>query len=107
MNNISDIDIKNKQVLIRVDYNVPIEEGIVKNNFRITQSIKTIEYCLEQGSSIVLMSHLGRPKNNFRDDSLSLQPIATELANLLDMKIKFSNSCISTVIVFFQKIDQF
>ena len=54
MKTISDIDINNQRVLIRVDFNVPIEQGLVKNNFRIVQSIKTIEYCLEEGCSIVV-----------------------------------------------------
>ena len=95
MNNILDINIQSKKVLIRVDYNVPIKRGIVENNFRIIQSIKTIKYCLNQGASIILMSHLGRPLNNSKDDLLSLRPIARELSNLLDVDVKFSNSCIS------------
>jgi len=95
MNNISDIDIKNKKVLIRVDYNVPIESGIIKNNFRITQSIKTIKYCLGQGAAVILMSHLGRPKNNSIDERLSLRPVADELSKILNVEIKFSNCCIS------------
>ncbi len=94
MNNILDIDIQNKKVLIRVDYNVPIEDGIVKNNFRIQQSLKTINYCLEQGSSVVLMSHMGRPDNSSRDESLSLRPVADELSKLLNKDIKFSSCCI-------------
>ena len=94
MNNILDINIQNKRVLIRVDYNVPIEDGIIANNFRIMQSIKTIEYCLNQGASVILMSHLGRPKNN--DKSLSLRPIAKELSKILDKDIKFSDCCISS-----------
>ena len=95
MKNIHNIDITNKKVLIRMDYNVPIEKGIVRNNFRIVQSIETIEYCLNKGASVVLMSHLGRPENNFKDEALSLRPVAVELSNLLDMNIKFSDSCIS------------
>ena len=94
MNNILDIDIQNKKVLIRVDYNVPIENGIVKNNFRILQSLNTINYCLDQGSSVVLMSHMGRPDNNSRDESLSLRPVADELSKLLNKDIKFSNCCV-------------
>ena len=95
MNSILDINIQNKKVLIRVDYNVPIQNSAVKNNFRIKQSIKTIKYCIDQGASIVLMSHLGRPKNNTTDDSLSLKPVAKELSRLLSLDIKFSESCIS------------
>ena len=95
MNNILDIDIRNKKVLIRMDYNVPIEEGVIKNNFRIIQSMKTIRYCLDQGSSIIIMSHLGRPLNSAIDASLSLRPIAEELSSLLDKDVKFSDCCIS------------
>ena len=84
-NNILDINIQNKRVLIRVDYNVPIEDGIVVNNFRILQSLETIKHCLGQGASVVLMSHLGRPVNNDREDSLSLKPIAKELSKLLNL----------------------
>jgi len=96
MKNIHDVDIKNKKVLIRVDYNIPLEKGVIKNNFRIIQSIETITYCLKEGASIILMSHLGRPKNNSKDESLSLRPVAAELSNLLNMNIKFSDSCISS-----------
>ena len=95
MKTISDININNKRVLIRVDFNVSIREGLVKNNFRIVQSLKTITYCLERGCSVVLMSHLGRPKDNSWDESLSLSPVAKELSKLLDMEVKFSDSCIS------------
>ena len=68
MKTITDINIKNQKVLIRVDFNVPIEEGVIQNNFRIIQSLDTIKYCLDHGASIILMSHLGRPKNNSIDD---------------------------------------
>ena len=95
MNSILDIDIRNKRVLIRVDFNVPIEDGFVKNNFRILQSLKTIHYCINQGSAVILMSHLGRPKNNRIDKSLSLMPVANELSSLLNKEVKFSDSCIS------------
>ena len=95
MNNILDIKIQNKKVLIRVDYNVPVENGTIKNNFRIVQSLDTIKYCLDQGCSVVLMSHLGRPENNSKDKSLSLQPVAYELSELLNKDVKFSKCCIS------------
>ena len=57
-----DIDIDNKSVLIRLDYNVPIQGNKIINSFRIDSSIKTIQYCLDRGCKIILMSHLGRPK---------------------------------------------
>ena len=62
MKYLDNINIKNKRVLIRVDYNVPIEKSIIKNTFRLDASKNTINYCISQNCSIVLMSHLGRPK---------------------------------------------
>ena len=90
---IKDISLQDKRVLLRVDYNVPIQDGQVIDNYRIKKSLPTIKYCLEKGSSIVLMSHLGRPLH--KDSSLSLLPVCDELESLLDMNITFSNDCIS------------
>ena len=59
---VRDIDLKGKRVLMRVDYNVPMDKGKVMSDYRIVQSIPTILYLLEQGCSIVLISHLGRPE---------------------------------------------
>ena len=61
MKNITDINLESKRVLIRVDFNIPIENGIIQSDFRIRAVKETIEYCLENNCSIVLMSHLGRP----------------------------------------------
>ena len=95
MNTILDISIQNhKKALIRVDFNVPIVDGVIKNNFRILQSLDTIKYCIENGLAVILMSHLGRPKNSKRDESLSLRPVANELSKLLNKDVKFSNCCI-------------
>ena len=90
---LSNVSLADKKVLIRVDYNVPMENGIIIDNYRIKKSLPTIQYCLDQGASIVLMSHLGRPKS--RDLSYSLLPICDELGKLLNKDILFSNSCIS------------
>ena len=97
---ISTIDFKSsnttsgKTVLIRVDYNVPVENELVTDDYRILKSIPTIEYCLDQGAKVVLMSHMGRPKGKI-DDKLSLIPAGEKLAELLEMPIKFSEDCIS------------
>ena len=97
---ISTIDFKSsnttsgKTVLIRVDYNVPVENELVVDDYRIIKSIPTIEYCLDQGAKVVLMSHMGRPKGKI-DDKLSLIPAGEKLAELLEMPIKFSEDCIS------------
>ena len=91
---ISSFDIKNKRILIRVDMNVPLENGIVEDNFRIKASLPTIKYCIKNGAKIILMSHLGRP-NGVVNDKMSLMPVGEILADLLEMPIKFSHDCIS------------
>jgi 3-phosphoglycerate kinase len=101
MNKITDIDIKNKKVLIRVDFNVPIENSEIKNYFRINSSLETIKYCLSQNSSIILMSHLGRPNGN--DKKLSLAPIVQYLEQKLDTLIHFSDNCVSSKAIEFSK----
>ena len=88
-------DIKGKNVLIRADLNVPMSGETITNNFRIKSSLPTIKRCIEAGASVVLMSHLGRPKGK-EEQSLSLIPVGEELAGLLEMPIKFSANCIST-----------
>ena len=94
MKDIKKINLKNKRAIIRVDFNVPLKNGIILDDFRIKESLKTIKYCLEEGASIVLISHLGRPKGK-NIQSLSLDPIAFLLEDLLDVDIMFSNDCIS------------
>jgi len=97
---ISSIDFKSsnttsgKTVLIRVDYNVPVENELVTDDYRILKSIPTIKYCIEKGAKVVLMSHMGRPKGK-ADSKLSLIPAGEKLAELLEMPIKFSDDCIS------------
>ena len=97
---ISTIDFKSsnttsgKTVLIRVDYNVPVENELVTDDYRILKSIPTIKYCLDQGAKVVLMSHMGRPKGKV-DSKYSLIPAGEKLAELLEMPIKFSEDCIS------------
>jgi len=91
---INNFDLKNKRVLIRVDFNVPLSNGQVTDDFRIRMVLPTINRCLESGASVVLMSHLGRPKGQVNPD-LSLIPVGEKLAELLEMPIKFSDDCIS------------
>jgi len=87
-------DLKNKRVLLRVDYNVPLENNRVIDDFRIKQTLPTIKYCLDAGAKIIIMSHLGRPNGKY-DPNLSLMPIGESLADCLEMPIKFSDDCIS------------
>ena len=91
---IEELDINNKRVLIRVDYNIPIENGEIQNDFRIKKSLQTIKYCLDRNCSIVLISHLGRPNGSYRED-LSLEPISWYLEDALDCEIKFCDDCVS------------
>ena len=91
---LNSFDLKDKRILIRVDYNVPIEDGVVKDAYRIQCSIPTIKECLESGASVVLMSHLGRPKGETNED-YSLISVGEVLSDFLEIPIKFSNDCIS------------
>ena len=91
---LNSFDLKNKRVLIRVDYNVPIEDGVVKDAYKIQCSIPTIKECLESGASVVLMSHLGRPKGKTNKD-YSLISVGEVLSDFLEIPIKFSDDCIS------------
>lgn len=90
---IKDIDLAGKRVLMRADYNVPVEKGEITDDYRIRQSLPTIRYILEQGASLVIISHLGRPTNPF-DKSASLKPVAKRLGELLDKKVAFATDCI-------------
>jgi 3-phosphoglycerate kinase len=90
---IKDLDLKNKKALLRVDFNVPIENGIITDDSRIRASIPSIQYILEQGGSVILMSHLGRPNGEI-DPSLSLRPCAQHLSKLLSLPVKMApDSC--------------
>ena len=87
-------DLKNKRVLIRVDFNVPIENDRVMDDFRIRAALPTIQFSLKAGAKVILMSHLGRPKGQPNPEK-SLIPVGESLADLLEMPIKFSDDCVS------------
>ena len=89
MKTLKDIDISNKRILIRVDFNVPIELEEVKDTFRLEASAATINYCLSQNASVILMSHLGRPIKN--DPKLSLYPIIDYLEDKFNVFVKSLN----------------
>jgi 3-phosphoglycerate kinase len=91
---IKDIDLRNKKVLVRVDYNVPLgENGEVEDDTRIRESLPTIKYLLEQNSAIVLMSHLGRPKGK-PDPKYSLKPVAKRLQELLGRQVLMADGIV-------------
>jgi phosphoglycerate kinase len=87
-------DLKGKKILIRVDFNTPLSNLKVSDNFRIRSTLPTIKTCIDGGAALTLMSHAGRP-NGKHDKKLSLMPMGEELASLLQMPIKFSNDCVS------------
>jgi phosphoglycerate kinase len=90
---IKDLDVRGKRVFIRVDFNVPIKDGRITDDTRISSSLPTIRYALEQGATVVLASHLGRPKGK-RDPKYSLRPAADRLSQLLDRPVTFAEDCI-------------
>ena len=83
-----DIDVAGKKVLVRVDFNVPMDGDLITDTTRIEASLPTINYLLENGASVVLMSHLGRPKGEYKDE-FSLAPVAKKLSELLKKDVKF------------------
>ena len=87
------LDVKGKKVLLRCDLNVPIKEGIIKDDGRIRASLPTIKYLLDQGAAVIITAHLGRPKGE-RKPELSLAPVAVRLGELLGFPVKFSSEII-------------
>ena len=94
---IQDVDVAGKKVLVRVDYNVPQDkEGNITDDTRIRATLPTIHKLLQKGASVILMSHLGRPKGEV-NLAYTLQPIADRLASLLDKPVKFAEDCVGEV----------
>ncbi len=89
---VTDLDVKGKKVIVRVDFNVPIKEGKITDDTRITAALPTINYLLDHGASVILMSHLGRPKTK-EDLQYSLKPVAEHLATLISAPVKFAADC--------------
>ena len=86
---IKDYDLKGKKVIIRCDYNVPIENGVIKDDSRIKASLKTIRYARKNGAKIILLSHLGRIKTEEDKQKYTLKPVADRLSKLLRKKVTF------------------
>ena len=88
-----DVDLKGKRVVMRVDFNVPIKEGVIKDDTRIKGALASIKYVLENGGSLVLMSHLGRPAEKGYEADFSLKPVAEYLSKMLGKPVVFAADC--------------
>ncbi|MBR7139631.1 MAG: phosphoglycerate kinase [Lentisphaeria bacterium] len=88
-----DVDLKGKKVVMRVDFNVPIKEGVIKDDTRVQGALPSIKYVLEQGGSLVLMSHLGRPDEKGITADTTLKPVAAYLEKLLGKTVVFVDDC--------------
>ena len=86
---VKDVELKGKKVLVRVDFNVPVKDGVITNDNRITAALPTIKYILEQGGRAILFSHLGRVKEEADKEGKSLAPVAADLATKLGQDVKF------------------
>ena len=90
---IEDLDVRGKRVIVRTDYNVPVKDGKVEDDKRIVASLPTVNYLLEKGAAVILMSHLGRPEGKVKPE-FSLKPVADKLQELIKRPVKFLNDCV-------------
>jgi phosphoglycerate kinase len=93
MRSIADLDVTGKRVFIRVDFNVPIKDGTITDDTRIRAALPTITYALQHGATVILASHLGRPKGKPKPE-YSLKPVAVHLASLLGRPVAFAVDCV-------------
>src|ERR1700686_1246464 len=94
-NTLDHADVKGKRVLVRVDLNVPVENGVVSDATRIERTAPSITELADKGAKVILLSHFGRPKG--RNAAESLKPVAAELAHTLKRPIKFVDDCVGEV----------
>ena len=93
MNTLKDIDIKNKNVIFRCDFNVPMEGNVIKDNSKIVKSIKTLKYLVDNNCRVVILSHFGRVKSEEDKEKNTLKYVGQELSNLLQREVKFVDKC--------------
>src|SRR5262245_65091703 len=89
------VDVKGKRVLVRVDLNVPVENGVVTDATRIERAAPAIAEIADKGGKVILLSHFGRPKG--RDPKQSLKPVAAEVARIIKRRVSFADDCIGEV----------
>ena len=87
---VDDINVKGKKVLVRCDFNVPLKDGVITNDNRITAALPTIKKLINDGGKVILCSHLGKPKNG-PEEKFSLAPVAVRLSELLGKEVVFAN----------------
>ncbi|NCC93950.1 MAG: phosphoglycerate kinase, partial [Opitutae bacterium] len=92
---LKDVELGGKRVVMRVDFNVPIKGGVIGDDTRVRAALPSIRYVLENGASLVLMSHLGRPKGKGYEADFSLKPVAEHLAKLLEKPVAFAADCLA------------
>src|SRR5712671_2623323 len=100
---IRDLDLPGKRLFIRVDFNVPVQDGAVEDDTRIRAAIPTISYAAEHGARVILASHLGRPKGQ-RVDKYTLRPVAEHLARLIYKPVSFAMDCVGEAAA--KKVDE-
>ncbi|MFV9930688.1 MAG: phosphoglycerate kinase [Francisella endosymbiont of Hyalomma asiaticum] len=94
---LKDVDLKDKKVLVRVDFNVPVKDGKVTSKVKIEAAIPTIQYILDQGGAMILMSHLGRPTEGEYNPQFSLEPVAEALSQIINKPVKFAKGWLGGV----------
>ena len=91
---VRDLDVKGKRVFMRVDFNVPLKEGMIMDDHRIRKALPTINFLIEKEAKLILASHMGRPKGTGMEPDLSLKPVAKHLSKLLKKNVAIAPDCI-------------